>query len=314
MTLLNAEPDAQDADAASSKMGPAIIFAWLCVVLAVASAVLVKLSIPAMMLALIAFLSLPKHAKKPKIALMVVAPLIVLVLLRSTAEKAASGVVEGGRRAGARSAMAHLRDIVFAQNIGREQAYIDPDGDKIGSAMSLWALGGLAPQRAGTKPPMLLQRFRHQAQSKDGGPELVLYDGYLFAVYLPTTSGGATTKESGGIDDEAAERRFVAYAWPFERGHAEHQALFIDEHERILVTDNADAAQGYFGVDNPPPFNAAFQAEFADKGWDAPPAVDGAAVKKGGTSDSGRGVDGAMWHRWRHKEARADLPGDRVVR
>lgn len=303
-------------DERTSNGRAAVIFAWICVALGAACLVVVKLSIPAMMLALIAFLALPKGQKAPRIALLIVAPMILAGLVRFTIYEAAPGVVEGGRRAVARSAIAHLRDIVFAQDIARQQAFVDPDGDGIGSAVSLWALAGHTPSRGetagGTKTPRLLQRFQHKAVGEGdaakalGANELVIYDGYVFAVYLPAKDGGAVTSSMAGakVDDERAEQRFVAYAWPLEKGHAEHAVVFIDEHERILISDNEGEAQNYFGLDRPPAFNAALTG-----GWSSAPAVIGKAIRNGGTSDEGSGKDGGVWRRWRHKEARDSLPG-----
>ena len=50
---------------------------------------------------------------------------------------------------------------------------------------------------------------------------------------MPTPSGGWSARPGDAIDDERAERRFVAYAWPSEAAHGLNTVFFTDEHEQL---------------------------------------------------------------------------------
>jgi hypothetical protein len=82
------------------------------------------------------------------------------------------------------------------------------------------------------------------------------------------------------VDDELAERRYVAYAWPSGRAPGLERAYFIDEHERIL------SAPSHKGV--------RFSREHA-------PSCDD-ALREPTKND---------WRPWRGKKPRPGLPGDR---
>jgi hypothetical protein len=60
---------------------------------------------------------------------------------------------------------------------------------------------------------------------------------YLYLVCVPDTHARLTARTEDPIDERLAERRFVAYAWPRASSH-QTAAFFIDEHERILESDN----------------------------------------------------------------------------
>jgi len=75
--------------------------------------------------------------------------------------------------------------------------------------------------------------------------------GFYFAICLPRKDGTLAAEAKAPVDDELAERRFVAYAWPSRPAPGLKRAYFIDEHERILV---ASAKTGKrLGPDAPPP-------------------------------------------------------------
>ena len=98
-------------------------------------------------------------------------------------------------------------------------------------------------------------------------------------VCLPGAAGGLTARPTDPVNEELAERRFIAYAWPVAAGGGPMHAFAIDEHERILVFDNAgESGQPRYASPNfPPPCDAA--------------------------------LSGA-WKPWRGKKPRATLPGD----
>jgi hypothetical protein len=89
---------------------------------------------------------------------------------------------------------------------------------------------------------------------------------YLYKLCLPVKGGGfATNPEPATIDEEAAERRFLLYAWPSVFGAGgPKQCLFLDERETILVLEADDAGRArYHGVANSPPCAAAL----TESGW-----------------------------------------------
>jgi hypothetical protein len=273
------------------------ILAGLC---GLASVVFVKLAIAAMTVGLLAFLALPKEggalARVGRTLLLVAAPFILVGLVRFTILEAAPGIVEGGRRALTGRAVAKLRVLCNAQDVAREQAFWDPDGDGIGSALSLDEMLLRAPLRGkGKMKAALLQNFPNVIEHE--GLTLGVADGYVFALFLPRAGGGATTT-GDDVDDEAAERRWLAYAWPMDRGHGERPVVFIDEHERILVADASDDPEHvphYLGTERIPAFSAALTG----------PTLDAVAAM------DAVGQDGLRWVPWKGKTAREKLPGDR---
>ncbi|MFZ9890137.1 MAG: hypothetical protein ACO3JL_21775, partial [Myxococcota bacterium] len=171
----------------------------------------------------------------------------------------------------------------------------DPDHDGIGSALVLAELVGEAPIRGIRKaPPGLLQPVGSLVETSAG--LAVAADGYAIIAYVPHREGGGTAQTGVEVDDEQAERRWIAYAWPLEEGHGERPVVFIDEHERILVMENRAPGPVYFGLESPPPYDAALRA----------PRIDAEAA----TDETGQ--DKGLWRRWKDKEPRASLPGDRA--
>jgi hypothetical protein len=191
------------------------------------------------------------------------------------------GIVEGGQSAAAHSALWRLRELVIAEDALRKEGDVDPDGDHVGSAALVSALAGRAPLRAG-KPPreaLLNYAFAKSAETSLGPAAFV--EGYLLVVCLPKVGGGFTARPEDTVDDEAAERRYLAYAWPSESAAGMKTAFFTDEHERILVLDPKPT--------EPAPY----------LGGAHPPACDAAL-----------GTDGLPWTAWKNKKPRERLPGE----
>ena len=260
--------------------------------LGVASAAWPMLALPALFVLLLGALAVPKGGGR-RVGIAAVSIGVVFALagfVRFTVDEAAPGIVEGGRRAMARQSVAHLRRLVFAQDILREQATWDPDGDGIGSAGTLDALVG-APMRGTAERRQLVMRFGEMREVP--GARVAVVGGTVIALYLPAVGGGATSLQEN-IDDERAERRWVAYAWPLSAGPGDSFTLFVDEHERLLVSDNRAAGQGYLGTQRMPAPGAALA------GGDFNAATPGAG---------GLGGDGGVWTAWKGKRPRAKLVG-----
>jgi hypothetical protein len=260
---------------------------WLLGLVAItaASAAYPPLAVPGVVLTLILGLTLPwpsAGARAACVAAVTVAALSAAIgLVRFAASKAMLGIVEGGQSAAAYGALWKLREVVIAEDGLRETAPWDPDGDHVGSAALIGGLAGIAPLR-GTKKldtPMLNYAFRLEAPTAIGPAMRV--EGYLLLVCLPTPDGGFTARPGDAVDDELAERRFVAYAWPSEAAKGMTTAFFTDEHESIRVLDPPRGTVApYLGADRPPACDAAL------------------------------GKDGLPWTAWKGKKPRKTLPGD----
>jgi hypothetical protein len=104
--------------------------------------------------------------------------------------------------------------------------------------------------------------------------------GYFLIVCLPKLGGGFTAQPNDAVDEEIAERRFIAYAWPSGTAPGLGYAVALDEHERISLAP-AKNGQRY--------------------GFGAPPPCDDAVAPE----------TRSAWTAWRHKQPRQTLPGDR---
>ncbi|HEY6560023.1 MAG TPA: hypothetical protein VI072_22215 [Polyangiaceae bacterium] len=248
--------------------------------LALASTVVPKLAIPAAFLTWICFLSVPARlrAERQPLRLLLVgaAGAATVGVLRFVAEEAVPGIVQGGKDAAAKNAVSQLRELVFAEDGMRKHAYLDHDGDGIGSAALIGELSGQGQRRP--FPPILSERWRALVSTRSGSAARV--GGYLYLVCLPLRSGGLSAEPTAELDDERAERRFVAYAWPAAASGRIEAAFFLDEHERILISKNTDGREPRY------------------LGPDYPPACDAAAK------------DPSEWQTWMNKKPRLSLPGD----
>lgn len=260
---------------------------WLAgLLVAGASAALIPpLSVPAGVAILILTLSFP-NARRFRAPLIVVVALsaggTLLGLVRFAMSKAMLGIVETGQSITATTALSKLREVVSAEDAQRRTARWDPDKDGIGSAALVGSLAGVLPIRPGAapSPPILSREWQRSVETPTGPAALV--DGYLFIVCLPAASGGFSARPDQAVDDELAERRFVAYAWPSELAGGIGAAFFADEHERLAFIDPPRGTA-------PPFFGAA-----------RPPACDEAL-----------GPHAADWKPWKNKQPRERLPGDR---
>lgn len=263
--------------------------ALLCVA-GVLSIFLYQVSIIVALLALFAWITLPKLPVRARRGLVGALGLAMLSsgagIVRLIAIDALPAMVASAAATRERGAVSRLREIVFAEDVMRKSAAIDPDHDRIGSAGLITQLTGatpLTPHGSPLRVPALNQQFGAPADTKLG-PALEA-EGYLFIVCLPRPGGGWTTRPGEPVDEEAAERRFVAYAWPAGATRDAQRAFFIDEHVRILVSKNREP-----GKPNKPHFS----------GPNFPPPCDAALAPGGAVSFSV----------WQHKKPRATLPGD----
>ena len=153
--------------------------------------------------------------------------LVGTALGRFVVETGIPGIVKKGQFKAEETAVSQLRELLFAQEARQRHRHADPDGDGKGSFGLIEQLAGLAES-----PPMLDRRFQ-AIEKTELGPATRLAH-YFYIVCLPTRDGGWTAVAGDDIDQEAAETRFVGYAWPVASGHGLDRTFFIDEDERIL--------------------------------------------------------------------------------
>ncbi|HET9929759.1 MAG TPA: hypothetical protein VFQ35_03695 [Polyangiaceae bacterium] len=253
--------------------------------LSAASLALLKLAPFMLVGSFIAYLALPRERGRALTVLTSAAALLSLAgFMRFLVVEAMPGIVQGGNRATEDSAVSRLRQVLFAEDALRKRADVDPDHDGIGSAGLLSELAGYVGLRGGARlVPPLLERFPEPLDSPIG-PVMEL-SGYLFVVCLPAKNGGFTARPGEIVDEEAAERRFVAYAWPAADQRGLLNSFFMDEHERILFAGNGAPAGKRPRI-----------------GLEHPPACDEALNPK--TSEE--------WQTWKGKRPRQKLPGDKL--
>jgi hypothetical protein len=200
-----------------------------------------RLSIFAVLLLVIGLASLSRVDARSRRrfgwALGITLALAVIALGRFVLVEALPGIIEAGGRASGGRAVSVLREVSFAQDASRRLALIDPDRNGVGGAGRLGELTGAAPPRgAGRLETPPLAPYLTPRVLTPQGPAAEEQD-YLYLVCVPGTHGRLTARPDDQVDERLAERRFVAYAWPRDGSH-QSAAFFIDEHERVLESDN----------------------------------------------------------------------------
>lgn len=246
-----------------------------------------RLAVFSVLLLVVAFGAFTRYAGPARgvlrVALVVGFTTALIGMGRFVLEEALPGIVAASGRASGDRAVSRLREILFAQDASRRLGLLDPDGNGVGGAGRLGELtkpgaGRAAPSHRETSPP-LGPHFRPRVQTPQGA---AAEEGdYLYLVCVPGSDGTLTAEATAPVDEVAAERRFVAYAWPARPG-GPPTAFFIDEHERILETENLgpDSAARLLGAQRAPSCQDAL----------APPHAQG-------------------WTPWRDKAPRQSLPG-----
>lgn len=211
-----------------------------------------KLGLPAALVTLITLASgglRPPRLKPWGIAAAVITS---IAMLRFVVTEAVPGVIQGGNTAASNSAASRLRQIVFAEDVMRQRGFVDPDGDQVGSAGLLGELAGVSPLRGvrALSPALLAHGFGPYHDTKQG--PAAQSGAYLFMVCLPTLQGGWTAQPGAALDEEAAERRFLAYAWPMSAG-GPRPTYVIDQYEALRVSENVAGGELRFvGPFHPP--------------------------------------------------------------
>lgn len=223
-------------------MNKHVWFLVFAAALGIASLAETRLSIFAFLLLVIALASLTRleHPRKRSfsVLLWVSGACSVVAMGIFITTEALPGIVDARARASSGRAVSTLREFLFAQDAARRHAWIDPDEDGVGSAGRLGELTGTQGAR-GADPLLqapLARRYAPRVATSSG--PATEYGGYLFIICLPGKQRQWVTKPHAEVDDEKAERRWIAYAWPAGANTPHTAAYFIDEHERILETSS----------------------------------------------------------------------------
>jgi hypothetical protein len=262
---------------------PLLLRTALAATAALASIYFTKLGLFAAVGTFVAWASLPRlprgELRRERWLLLVAALAASVGFARFVVLEAMPGIVAGGNRFTEQRAISRLREILFAQDSARKTAVWDPDHDGIGSAALLGELTAELGLRGGPRlAAPLLESYPKQVDTQLGPASEI--GGYYLAICLPRVGGGLSARPGEPFDDEVAERRFIAYAWPSGSAPGLESALALDEHERISL---APAKPGLrYGASTPPRCDDAVAPET-------------------------RGA----WTAWRHKQPRQTLPGDR---
>ncbi|MET0793952.1 MAG: hypothetical protein ABW061_20700 [Polyangiaceae bacterium] len=276
--------DAPPSAAPSEALSRAVLLRSLIVcAVALTSLVVTKLALFAAVASLLGFVSLPSEPRRAvralKLCLLLGGVAATIGVFRFLVIEAMPGVVEGGTTATEQREVSRLREILFAEDAWRKNAFFDPDGDRVGSAGFLGELSGqIGVRGAARTDPAVLQNYPELVETRLGPAADV--GGYLVIVCLPKRGGGYTAQPNDAVDDERAEREFYAYAWPSKAGQGLTTAYFLDEHERILLADSRESEPRRL------------------LGTEAPPSCD----------DVSAVATAGEWSVWRHKKPRASLP------
>lgn len=244
-------------------------------------------------LSFVAWLGLPDGEHAPRIrALVGVAGVLALVgSVRFLADFGVQGIVEAGGRAVSSAGLSRQRELLFLEDRARLGAFVDPDGDGIGSALRVdeLASGLLRTGRRLDAPPF--ESRAHEVRTASAGPALKV-GGFFYRVCLPLVGGGLGARVDDAVDEERAERAYLLYGWPAVPATDTVGPTFVvDQDERILFTTTA-----FVGLDDGPPCDAAVDEA-------------GRFVEVGGRAR--RGVE---WSVFKRKRPRSQRPGDPAPR
>jgi hypothetical protein len=251
---------------------------WGAVLLGVASAALPKLALIALFACVVLVISQHRlRAQWPNLVTPLVGVSVVgtsIGLVRFTLTEAIPGILRGGNAAADKASLSKARQVVTAEDALRRGAFMDHDGDKIGSAGRIAELAGFAPVRGGpTMDPAPLSYDANQLLDTAIGPALQAGT-HLIIVCVPEFGGGFTAAAKDPVDEERAEREYYIYAWPLATGLGVQNAYAIDQHERIWVTPNTELTSDgkstlrYAGPSFPPPCTAVLDPNNGFTPWE----------------------------------------------
>lgn len=223
-------------------------------------------ALPAAFFSFIAAVTWPRRSGRPsrgRWLLVVAAVASCIGVVRFILTEAMPGIIGGGHRAVQQQAVSRLREVLFAQDAMRRAGWIDPDGDGIGSSAFLTELCGGTPLRGQAELPTPVLSCGELVDTPLG--PAARSGAYLYTVCLPSAAGGWSAQPGPHVDEERAERHFVAYAWP-EAGTPFDSLFFIDPHENILWAQVTPRSAPGVAADATPTCDAAL-GDAVSHGW-----------------------------------------------
>src|SRR6478735_5232186 len=177
-------PDAQPSpsdDTSSQVVAQSVLLRVLILcAAALLSLWLTKLALFAAVGTLLGFVSLParppRQVLRLKLALAFAGVCATVGTFRFLVLQAVPGMVEGGTTATEQRVVSRLREILFAEDAWRKNAYYDPDGDRVGSAGLLGELTAEFGVRSGNRvEPPVLEGYPKLVETRPGLDQRLLH-------------------------------------------------------------------------------------------------------------------------------------------
>ena len=182
--------------------------------------------------------------------------MIVIAIIAIIAAIAIPNLLSARLNSNETAAIATLRNIISAQSQFQSTARADENNNGVGEYGTFAEMAGGIGVRgnANLNPPVLSTAFR----TVNGNGE-VSRSGYVFQIFLPSSTGAGLAEEANGgadsnVDSDVAETTWCCYAWPANYGNTGNRTFFVNQGGDIVATEDSD----YSGTGNGPDANSAF--------------------------------------------------------
>jgi len=206
--------------------------------------------------------------------------MIVVAIIAIIASVAIPKLMSARLAANESAAIATLRSIAASQAQFQSSNAVDSDGDGGGEYGYFGELAGTAALREDTgggvpgigadllSPAMLSNAFGNLQDNDGTGEGTVARSGYIFKMFLPDVTAGATPGIPEDLNGGATagsepapnncEILWCCYAWPIDAGKSGNRTFFINQDGDVLQFGNkASVYDGNVGV---PAFDAVYTA------------------------------------------------------
>jgi prepilin-type N-terminal cleavage/methylation domain-containing protein len=182
--------------------------------------------------------------------------MIVIAIIAIIAAIAIPNLLAARLNSNETAAIATLRNIISAQSQFQSTARADENNNGVGEYGSFGEMSGSVGVRgnATLNPPVLSTAFRAVNGSR------VSRSGYLFQMYLPSSTGAGVAEAAtggyvaGALDADIAETTWCCYAWPANYGNTGNRSFFVNQGGDIVATEDSS-----YSATTSPASNAAFQ-------------------------------------------------------
>lgn len=180
--------------------------------------------------------------------------MIVVAIIAIIASIAIPNLLSARLNANESAAIATLKNISSAQAQCQASGIIDVNTNGQGEYGFFGELSGSTTVRGSTlriQPPVLSSAFGNITARR------VTRSGYLFQMYLPSSTGAGIAEDAtggdptndNGVDAPSAETMWCCYAWPSVQGNSGKRTFFVNQGGDVLATNGA--ADNYGGTDAP---------------------------------------------------------------